>query len=44
MINAEIQKISNIVLLQLIIKEEVLEYLTELEENRENRPFLDKIL
>lgn len=42
MINAEIQKIRNIEITsdnQL----EVLEYLTELEENRENRPFLDKI-
>jgi len=42
MINAEIQKIRN----TEITSEnelEMLEYLTELEENRENRPFLDKI-
>ena len=42
MINAEIQKIRNTEITaenQL----EVLEYLTHLEENRENRPFLDKI-
>lgn len=42
MINAEIQKIRNTEITaenQL----EVLEYLTDLEENRENRPFLDKI-
>jgi len=42
MINSEIQKIRNTVITaenQL----EVLEYLTDLEENRENRPFLDKI-
>ncbi|MFK7812725.1 MAG: tetratricopeptide repeat protein [Maribacter sp.] len=42
MINAEIQKIRN----TEITSEnelEVLEYLTDLEENRENRPFLDKI-
>ena len=42
MINAEIQKIRN----TEITKEnqsEVLKYLTDLEENRENRPFLDKI-
>ncbi|MEO1010628.1 MAG: hypothetical protein AAFX53_04935 [Bacteroidota bacterium] len=42
MINAEIQKIRN----TEITDEnhlEMLEYLTDLEENRENRPFLDKI-
>ncbi|MEM9144179.1 MAG: hypothetical protein AAGA86_14410, partial [Bacteroidota bacterium] len=42
MINAEIQKIRN----TEITEEnhlEILEYLTDLEENRENRPFLDKI-
>ncbi|MGB7394604.1 MAG: hypothetical protein WA913_09440, partial [Pricia sp.] len=42
MINAEIQKIRNIE----VTPEnelEMLEYLTDLEENRENRPFLDKI-
>jgi Flp pilus assembly protein TadD len=42
MINAEIQKIRN----TEITPEnefEMLEYLTDLEENRENRPFLDKI-
>ena len=43
MINAEIQKIRNSTI-TADNKEEVLEYLTELEENRENRPFLDKIL
>jgi len=42
MINAEIQKIRNIEVNEGN-KEEVLEHLTELEENRENRPFLDKI-
>jgi tetratricopeptide (TPR) repeat protein len=42
MINAEIQKIRNIELTQEN-KAEIFEYLTELEENRENRPFLDKI-
>ena len=42
MINAEIQKIRNITI-TADNKEQVLEYLTELEENRENRPFLDKI-
>lgn len=42
MINAEIQKLRN----KEVTPEnsqEVLEYLTDLEENRENRPFLDKI-
>lgn len=42
MINAEIQKIRNIQITDAN-KEAVLEYLTDLEENRENRPFLDKI-
>jgi hypothetical protein len=42
LINAEIQKIRNTVITEEN-KEEVLEYLTWLEENRENRPFLDKI-
>ncbi|MFX0556002.1 tetratricopeptide repeat protein [Maribacter sp. CXY002] len=42
MINAEIQKLKNKEITQEN-KEEVLEYLTHLEENRENRPFLDKI-
>jgi len=42
MINAEIQKIRNTELTDEN-KEEVFEYLTDLEENRENRPFLDKI-
>ena len=42
MINAEIQKIRNIEITPEN-KEEMLEYLTWLEENRENRPFLDKI-
>ncbi len=42
MINAEIQKIKNTELTDEN-QEEVLEYLTDLEENRENRPFLDKI-
>lgn len=42
MINAEIQKIRNTTI-TTENKEEMLEYLTELEENRENRPFLDKI-
>lgn len=42
MINAEIQKIRNTVITAQN-QEEVLEYLTDLEENRENRPFLDKI-
>lgn len=42
MINAHLQKIQNIP----VTKEnkiEIFEYLTELEEDRENRPFLDKI-
>ncbi|WP_282160140.1 tetratricopeptide repeat protein [Ulvibacterium marinum] len=42
MINAEIQKIRNIEI-NPENGEEILEYLTDLEENRENRPFLDKI-
>jgi tetratricopeptide (TPR) repeat protein len=42
MINAHLQKIKNTGLTDEN-KEELLEYLTELEENRENRPFLDKI-
>lgn len=42
MINAEIQKIRNIEITPEN-REEVFEYLTKLEENRENRPFLDKI-
>lgn len=42
MINAEIQKIRNTEITPEN-KEEVLEYLTDLEENRENRPFLGKI-
>lgn len=42
MINAEIQKIRNTRLTDEN-SEELLEYLTDLEENRENRPFLDKI-
>ncbi|MFD0795887.1 tetratricopeptide repeat protein [Maribacter chungangensis] len=42
MINAEIQKIRNTEITEEN-KAEVLEYLTWLEENRENRPFLDKI-
>ncbi|RKN82737.1 type IX secretion system periplasmic lipoprotein PorW/SprE [Ulvibacterium marinum] len=42
MINAEIQKIRNIEI-NPENEEELLEYLTDLEENRENRPFLDKI-
>lgn len=42
MINAEIQKIRNTET-TAENKGEVLEYLTELQENRENRPFLDKI-
>ena len=42
MINAEIQKIRNT---EITPENEIemLEYLTDLEENRENRPFLDKI-
>ncbi|NHF59115.1 hypothetical protein FK220_007175 [Flavobacteriaceae bacterium TP-CH-4] len=42
MINAEIQKIRNTEVTSEN-QEEVLEHLTDLEENRENRPFLDKI-
>lgn len=42
MINAEIQKIRNITITEEN-KEDVFEHLTDLEENRENRPFLDKI-
>ena len=42
MINSEIQKIRNIEITDQN-REEVFEYLTDLEENRENRPFLDKI-
>lgn len=42
LINAHLQKIKNTQLTDTN-KEELLEYLTELEENRENRPFLDKI-
>ncbi|SFW56898.1 hypothetical protein [Cellulophaga fucicola] len=41
-INAHLQKIMNTDV-TASNKEEMLEYLTELEENRENRPFLDKI-
>ena len=42
MINAHLKKIQNTELTEGN-KEEMLEYLTDLEENRENRPFLDKI-
>ena len=42
MINAHLKKIQNTELTEGN-KEEMLEYLTNLEENRENRPFLDKI-
>ena len=42
MINAHLQKIKNTEL-NSENEAELLEYLTELEENRENRPFLDKI-
>jgi len=42
MINAHLQKIKNTELTNEN-REELLEYLTELEENRENRPFLNKI-
>jgi len=41
-INAEIQKIQNTEI-TASNQTEMLEYLTDLEENRENRPFLDKI-
>lgn len=42
MINAHLQKIQNIALTDAN-REEVYEYLVDLEEDRENRPFLDKI-
>lgn len=42
MINAELQKIRNIEV-NALNEVEVLEHLTDLEENRENRPYLDKI-
>ncbi|MEW2920684.1 hypothetical protein AB1A65_04395 [Muricauda sp. ANG21] len=42
MINAHLQKIRNTEITDAN-REEMLEYLTDLEENRENRPFLDKI-
>ena len=42
MINAHLQKIQNIEVTDQN-REMLLEYLTDLEENRENRPFLDKI-
>ena len=42
MINAELQKIRNVEL-NAVNEAEILEHLTDLEENRENRPFLDKI-
>lgn len=42
MINAHLKKIQNIEFSDEN-QEEVFEYLTDLEENRENRPFLDKI-
>ncbi|MGB5820140.1 MAG: hypothetical protein WBG90_11710 [Saonia sp.] len=42
MINAHLKKIRNTELTEEN-KEELLEYLVDLEENRENRPFLDKI-
>ncbi len=42
MINAHLKKIQNTEISQAN-KEELFEYLTDLEENRENRPFLDKI-
>ncbi|MBD1259990.1 hypothetical protein HZY62_05275 [Maribacter polysiphoniae] len=42
MINAHLQKIRNTELTNEN-REELFEYLTDLEENRENRPFLDKI-
>jgi tetratricopeptide (TPR) repeat protein len=42
MINAHLKKIQNTTL-TADNQEELLEYLTDLEENRENRPFLDKI-
>ncbi|MCL6266704.1 tetratricopeptide repeat protein [Flagellimonas myxillae] len=42
MINAHLKKIQNTEITDSN-REDMLEYLTELEENRENRPFLDKI-
>ncbi|NND16567.1 MAG: hypothetical protein HKN89_09625, partial [Eudoraea sp.] len=42
MINAHLQKIRNTAI-TAESKEDLLEYLTDLEEDRENRPFLDKI-
>nr|WP_299386051.1 hypothetical protein [Allomuricauda sp.] len=42
MINAHLKKIQNTVITDTN-QEVLLEYLTDLEENRENRPFLDKI-
>ncbi len=42
MINAHLKKIQNIEITEGNY-EDLLEYLTDLEENRENRPFLDKI-
>ena len=42
MINAEIQKIRNIEITD-VNREEVMDFLADLEENRENRPFLNKI-
>ena len=42
MINAHLKKIQNTELTDAN-KEDLLDYLTDLEENRENRPFLDKI-
>ncbi len=42
MINAHLKKIQN-TLITDSSKEELIEYLTDLEEDRENRPFLDKI-
>lgn len=42
MINAHLQKIKNTEVTEEN-EEELLDYLTDLEENRENRPFLDKI-
>ena len=42
MINAHLQKIRN-TKVSPQNQEEILEYITDLEENRENRPFLDKI-
>ncbi|SHG59521.1 type IX secretion system periplasmic lipoprotein PorW/SprE [Flagellimonas flava] len=42
MINAHLKKIQNTAITDSN-REALLEYLTELEENRENRPFLDKI-